>query len=592
MNRAYLGIIMFSICLSTASTHGALRTFKEHEVRRTQPLTGLWSFETAQQGTDTDGLPEKYSRTLFVPFAWEQVPGFENYRGKAWLKTTVHAVEDKALRIVFGGVSHTGTVYVDRVKYGSHYDAFTPWDVVVPGLESGAHELVVEVDNSFGENSALHFDNDYYSYGGITRPVELQLIPPLYIDRLFAKPVRKGDRWELEYRVRLKNWSGNEEAGDLALCINETRLCHEELRVKARGNEEISGSFAVPGVLPWSAENPVLYEIKVSLSRGGREVDDLVDRVGFREVKVEGADILLNGRPIRLRGVNRHEDHPLFGNAIPLEAMIKDLEIIRDLGCNFIRCSHYPNDMRFLDLCDEMGLYVWEESHARAVPFDQPKFLEQITSSTSEMVDWHFNRPSVIIWGCLNECASETPEGKEVYKHVIGLIRSLDSSRPVTFASNRLKRDICLDLVDIVSWNIYTGWYGSDLSSIESVLGGVLDWQHSDGCPGRGKPVIISEFGGGAIYGYRSPTHAKWTEEYQAELHDESLRIYLNHPKISGALIWQFSDIRVSPGFWYGRPRTANNKGIVDEYRRPKLSYDIVKKRMSDARKKWDEWCK
>jgi beta-glucuronidase len=588
MRRVYFLLIILSFSLAVYPCSGGLRTFKEHQVRRTQPLTGLWSFETAQDKGDKAGLPAEYSHTLYVPSAWEQVPGLENYRGTAWLKTTVRASEGKALRILFGGVSHTGTVYLDGVRYGQHYDAFTPWDVVVPGLESGEHELVVEVDNSFGEHSALHVDNDYYTYGGITRPVELQYVPALYIDRIFAEPVRKTDHWELNYRVRLKNWGKRDASGSLSLSVGEATLNHGEIKVKAHGTTEIKGTMAIPGILPWSAENPVLYYLKATLSDGERVVDDLIDRVGFREIKVQGADIMLNGRPIMLRGVNRHEDHPMFGNAIPLEAMVKDLAIIRDLGCNYIRCSHYPNDMRFLDLCDEMGFYVWEESHARALPFEQPRFLEQIGTSTAEMIDWHFNRPSIITWGCLNECASESPEGREVYKHVISIIKSLDSSRPVTFASNRNRRDICLDLVDIVSWNIYPAWYSSELDSIESYVNKILDWQYSEDCPGRGKPVIISEFGAGGIYGYRNPTHAKWTEEYQAELHEKSLDVYLNHPKINGVLIWQFCDVRVSPGWWYSRPRTNNNKGVVDEYRRPKLTYQVVKRKMMEAKEKWD----
>jgi beta-glucuronidase len=293
---------------------------------------------------------------------------------------------------------------------------------------------------------------------------------------------------------------------------------------------------------------------------------------------------MLNGKPLRLRGYNRHEDHPQFGCALPAEAMVTDLALLRDLGCNFVRTAHYPNDMRFLDLCDEMGVYVWEESHARNVEFKHPKFRQQIVDSTREMIEWHHNRPSVILWGCLNECESRTRSGRREYERVFQLMRSLDPSRPVTFASNRRDLDICLDLVDIVSWNRYDAWYGGEPENIEPAIRDILRWLHSPKSKGgRGKPVIMSECGAGAIYGCRHPNHAKWTEEYQAEVLDETLRVYLNHPDIVGVAIWQFCDCRVTRNRWSGRPRTMNNKGTVDEYRRPKLAYEVVKRRMHEA---------
>jgi beta-glucuronidase len=262
---------------------------------------------------------------------------------------------------------------------------------------------------------------------------------------------------------------------------------------------------------------------------------------------------------------------------------------MRDLGGNFVRTSHYPNDMRFLDLCDELGFYVWEESHSRNIDFNHPKFHEQITGSTREMIEWHYNHPAIVMWGSLNECQSETPEGHEVYRHVLGLIKQLDPDRPVTSASNRYQRDVTLEYVDIVSWNIYTGWYGRDLEGVGPFLDELLAWQDTTAAANaKGKPVIISEFGAGAIYGYRDPARPKWSEEYQSDLLEASLEVYLNHPAVMGVAIWQFCDIRVSEGWWYSRPRTMNNKGVVDQFRRPKLSYPVVRTKFMEARQRWD----
>jgi len=561
-----------------------LRTFVEHEARPVDSLCGLWEFTTKAERRDRAKLPKRYARRIHVPSAWETLPGLGNYRGRAWLRTTVDAAPDRALRLVFGGVSHTGTVFVDGRKVGHHYDAFTPWDVVVPGLSPGEHELVVEVDNSFGPHSALHIENDYYTYGGITRPAQAQYVPEVFIDKLFATPARRGSRWELAVRVRLRNWSKKRRTCRLVVALSDVVLDLGKVAVGAGRTREVRGLLPDLEVEPWSPASPSLYEAVVLLLDGDDVVDDLVDRVGFREIAVRGRKLLLNGSPLRLRGYNRHEDHPLFGNALPVEAMAHDLALLRDLGCNFVRTCHYPNDLRFLDLCAEMGICVWEESHARSVPFSHPRFRDQIAASTTEMVAWHHNCPAILIWGCLNECDSASSAGRREHARVLKLLKKLDPSRPVTFASNKAERDRCLDLVDIVSWNRYDAWYGGEPPDVEPALRRALRWLHSaKSRGGKGKPVILSEFGAGAIPGCRNPNHAKWTEEYQAEVLDESLRVYLNHPDVAGAAIWQFADVRVTRNHWGGRPRTMNNKGTVDEYRRPKLAYDVVRRRMHEA---------
>lgn len=568
-----------------------LRTFSEHKIRLVKAMDGLWQFTTDPERRDHSALPSEYSRSIYVPSAWEMLPGLEKYRGRAWFKTDIETKAKLSSRLVFGGVSHTGTVYIDGKKISSHYDAFTPWSVLIPDVGRGNHELTVEVDNSFGDHSALHVENDYMTYGGITRPVEIQFVPNVYIEKIFAIPRKSGKTWSLDVRIRLFNYSKSLQKRNLVINHGDQKLEFKEIKLNADIHTEISGTFKSVDALTWSPEKPSLYNIECVLMDGDEPVDDLIDRIGFREIKVKGKKIMLNGKSIRLRGYNRHEDHPQFGNALPLEAMINDLEIMRDLGCNTVRTSHYPNDMRFLDLCDEMGFMVWEESHSRTVDFDHPKFREQIIDSTVEMVEWHYNHPSIIMWGCLNECDSKTPEGKKAYEMVLKLLKKLDSSRPVTFASDKSMEDICLGMVDIVSWNIYTGWYGGKTEDIEPVIKERLAWLHSDKSHGgKGKPVILSEFGAGAIYGCRRSRGGHWTEEYQCDVLDETLRVYLNHPDIAGATIWQFCDVRVTDN-WSPtrRPRNMNNKGTVDEFRRPKLAYETVKKRMLEAADLYDK---
>lgn len=570
-----------------------LRNFDTHRIRPAQSLNGWWDFTLADDTPRAAKPPRDYDRSLHVPAAWETQPGLETYRGQAWLRTAIglEGGDTRAARFVFAGVSHTGTVFVDGKKVGGHHDAFTPWDVVVPGLAGGEHELAVYVDNAFGEQSALHKPNDYYTYGGITRPVELQLLPQVYLHRAAATPrAGRNGKWSLDVRVELRNWSRRALKRGVTVEVAGQVAELEPVTVPGRGEVAVVAKLTGLDVEPWSPDSPSLYFLETTLLDGDTPVDDLIDRVGFREVKVRGKKMLLNGQSVRLRGYNRHEDHPQFGNAIPVEAMIADLQILKDLGCNFVRTCHYPNDQRFLDLCDEMGFYVWEESHARSVDMDHPKFAEQIDASTREMVSWHHNHPSIIIWGILNECHSDKPEQKHHYERLLKIIKSADPSRPRSFATNRGDRDLCLELADIVSVNHYTGWYGQDLAGVEPAFKQFMKWLNSDASRGgKGKPVIVSEFGAGAIPGYRERHRAPWTEEYQCDVLDEELRVYLNHPQVVGAAVWQFCDVRVTPEKWWARrPRTMNNKGTVDQFRRPKLAYDTVRRRMYEAIGRWD----
>jgi beta-glucuronidase len=409
-------------------------------------------------------------------------------------------------------------------------------------------------------------------------------VPDVFIESMALTPVRSGKDWCLDARIVVRNISASSLARSLSFAVAGRGMEWKTVRLAARASKEFRGLVTGIKAVPWSVATPALYPATAVLSEEGRPVDDLIDRVGFREVRVSGRKILLNGKALRLRGYNRHEDHPLFGCSLPVEAMAHDLDIIRDLGCNCVRTSHYPNDMRFLDLCDERGVYVWEESHAWQTPFDQPLFKEQAAVNTLEMIGWHRNHPSIVLWGCLNECDTKSKAGRKMHACLLGLIKKTDPSRPATYAANHAEGDTCYGLADVVSWNRYDAWYTGGIAAVAPRLEKMLEWLHSPRSRGgSGKPVILSEFGAAGIYGNRQRNRTKWTEEFQSDVLDESLRVYLGHPDVCGALIWQFCDIRIDQNNWHNRPRCHNNKGTVDEYRRPKLCYDIVRRRMREA---------
>ena len=538
------------------------RLFHEHKIRPVTSLNGLWTLEIGGK---------RWPMT--VPGVWERIPELKDYRGEGDFVRTVEIETPGAYLLRFGGVSHTGTVFFDDEQVGRHYNAYTAFEVLLPHVEAGVHTLRVRADNRYETGMPLHVPNDYYTYGGLNRPVELHRLPDCRIERMAFSGARTGETsWQATVEVHLAaladtparelqvSVAGGSAGVDVPAMTAGSRLC-------------VTVTFPVEDVKAWDIGQGNLYDLTALLLSGGVPMDDLRDRVGFRTIEVKGRDILLNGRKIFLKGFNRHEDHGQFGSAFSLDAMMDDLHLIMGTGANSVRTCHYPNDPRFLDLCDTLGILVWEENHARAVDIHPENFGEVCAVVNEEMVHQHVNHPCIWVWGILNECETETEFGREVYRRQLEQLRALDPTRPVTFASCRFFTDICMDLPDVASFNIYPLWYHNE--PVAGYAKRLTDWMDTVGA--QDKPIIFSEFGAGAIPGFHDPfRRAKWSEERQCDILREQLTAILGMERVSGAYIWQFCDVRVAEEWANSRPRTMNNKGIVDEFRRPKMSYATV----------------
>ena len=555
-----------------------LRTFETSTLRRKTDLCGLWHLTAGS-----------FSQSAFVPGCVECIPGLENYRGISVYERKIMCAGNVVFS--FSGVSRFARVFLDGKELGTHEGPYTGFSVVAAALSAREHLLRVEADNRFGEESALSVPNDYMTYGGITRACMAEEVGNAFLSGLTLVPEGRDGHWSLRVRVR---------ANSILDPIDGTIRCEIGGHVFPLGGvcvpggafADIDETFDVPCAKSWSPEDPSMTPVRCVLSIDGTDADDLIERTGFRTVRVSGRKILLNDRPVRIKGFNRHEDHALYGCALPPAAMAADIQIIRSLGGNAVRTSHYPNDPYFLDLCDEAGILVWEESHARGLNRDQmlrPGFLPQSVQCVREMIQRDVSHPSIFIWGLLNECAADCSECVPIYERLVSLIRSLDPSRPVTSATCRPAAsvngktfrpapgysdgDATLHLYDVISFNCYPGWY-LDIPSDEYIMN-VRAWAEANG--GKDKPFIVSEIGAGAIYGFRSAARSKWSEERQADILREQLKGVLNDSDITGVFIWQLADCRVSDEWFASRPRTMNNKGITDEYRRMKLSCGTVK---------------
>ncbi len=543
------------------------RRFKQHFRRKVFNLDGIWDFVFLGdvQPDDIDDLV--YDERMAVPGCFDATPAYAGKRGLAAYRTWVTVTEASTYRLVLDGVHHWGRVYVNGQALYDHIGGFTQFRTPTVYLEPGAVEIVILVDNRLDyARTPLHLDYfDWYHFGGIARGVELHQLGSVWIDNV---RVITEDYARRRVRVTI-DYVASEEPVEVSVRVNS-----DPEVILAAGQTEVV--LTLDDTELWTPSAPHLHTLHVILGN-----DDMQIRFGIRQVRVASGQILINEQPVQLRGFNRHESHPQFGHALPDSLLIADMQLLRDMGCNFVRGSHYPQDNRFLDLCDEMGMLVWNEAtgwQQTEQHLTDPHYIDAQLTNIEEMVAAAYNHPSVILWGILNEGSSHIAACRPAYEQFLSRIRELDSTRPVTFASNHPFDDVCLDLADVISINCYPGWYGGTIDSIPNHLDSIV--AHIDQSGYADRPLLISEIGAGAIYGWRDVNQDRWSEQYQARLLDMVIRhMFVDRDRFAGLAIWQFCDIRTAEATHraLGRPRTFNNKGVVDEYRRPKQAYEVVK---------------
>ena len=553
-----------------------MRLFKTSDVRESVSLDGLWDFITVTEpGKDTAEavLGAKDWDCMCVPFCWNCVPKYFKYEGVAWYKTEFVS-KSEFYEIVFENIQIYAEIFIDGQKVKQHYGGFLP--ISVYGTGKGKHSLMVRVDNTHNDVNTIPLSRvDWFHYGGISGSVVLT-----YFDSAFIKKHR------ISYELK-----------------NNTASCVAEFMIEGtyNGNCEIFADnilvhkmqvqtgknvakFQLDEVERWDVDNPRLYYIQIKI-----ECDDIIERIGFRTIEVKDNEILLNESPVTIKGVNRHNEHPDFGFSMPFSFIKKDVDIIKNMGCNFIRGSHYPNPRELLDYLDQIGILFWEE-----IPmwgYGEAALSDALTKERGllmhqEMIERDFHHPSIVFWGLHNEIATDTKPGYDITKCFYDHIKKLDDSRPITFATCRIDTDTALEFADVIAMNIYPGWYGghNPADECEDVARRIINHVKETG--NENKPILISEFGAGGIYGENSFYNAKWTEEYQSEVLENTIAGFMKHKEINGVIIWQYCDMRSSFELELTRPRSFNNKGMVDEYRRPKSVYFTVKKLFDNIKTK------
>ena len=557
------------------------RLFDEHILRKTVSLDGFWNFKTDEKDI---GKEEKWFKGLknsaiaSVPSVWNIESGLLSYEGVAWYQKKVYLAKGTA-KLCFDAVLTEADVWFDNDYLGYHYGGFSEFGFIINNIEEGYHTVTVRVRNIFDKQSIPQEKVDWYHYGGITRSVRIEYLKGISILSNRFKYTLNDDLTKANcyFEAEIYNAEDKEISDEIEFYLGNKKVYSENITLKPFETKTIlSKEFFEENIRLWDEGKPELYDIKVLSS-----CDDLLDRTGFRKIEVKNSKIFLNGREIELRGVNRHEEHPEFGFAFPQSLMKRDIDIILDLGCNTIRGSHYPNSKAFVDMLDSYGILFWSEIPIWGGGFSQEALGDDVVVNRGlemhrEMLEFYYNHPSIIIWGMHNEILTATDEALQMTKKYYSFLKENGGNRIVTYATDKPMDDICLEYCDVISINQYFGWYYGDKHSWDEFLADFEERREKLGLSDI--PVIMSEFGCAAIYGEHTFDNIHWTEEYQAELLSYCVNAFHNHPMMAGFYIWQYCDMRTCLQAGLNRARGFNNKGIVNEYRKPKSAYFAIKK--------------
>lgn len=556
------------------------RIFKEHYIRKTELLNGDWKFSVDKDDVGVNqqwfvDFPTDY-RFVNVPSCWNLELDLADHFGIAWYSKEFFC-EDCYLQIEFGAVSGLAMVYLDGEKLGEHYGGFTAFKFAKQ-VSSGMHTLTVRVDASSNKLNTIPLQEvDWYHYGGIIRSVEISKFTSPYITR-HRISYQLDDALlnaELKAVVELYNPTDNDTTVPVKIEIGKYS-CDSEVLVAAKSSAVFENNLTINSVKLWDIGNSQLYNLKIST-----DTDDIIDRIGFRKIHAHDKQIYLNNKPIFFKGVNRHEEHPDWGFAVPANITKRDIEIIKNLNCNIVRGAHYPQSKTLLDYLDREGIMFWSEIPMWGYPpqaLADPLTIERGLTMHKEMVEQYFHHPSIVIWGLHNEIFTESNEAYEITKTFSQYVRSQDNSRLITYATYRFDKDICLEFTDFVSLNYYMGWYTGTLDEwddfIKSIRGKMIEKGVGD------KPVVMSEFGCGALFGFDDFSHNKWTMQYQSDFVEKVIKLSMQEDGFCGTFVWQFADLTSDINI--NRARGFNNKGLLSEHRRPKTSYFTVKKLYSE----------
>ena len=504
---------------------------------------------------DFDAAP-----TMVVPGDWNsQNEKLFYYEGTVWYKKSFNVENYDAKKryyIHFGAVNYRADVYLNGKKLGVHVGGFTPFNFEMTHLlKEKDNFLIIKVDNKRAADEVPTLSTDWWNYGGITREVTVYELDQTFIE---------------DYKIQLTKNNNKEVSGYIQLNgknkgVQKVNLTIPELKINKTFTTDANGfvkvEFPVKRVTYWSDTNPKLYEVNIAIDK-----DKVTDKIGFRTIETKGKAILLNGEKIFLKGISIHEENVMRGGRA---WSIEDAKVLlgwaKELGCNYVRLAHYPHNENMIRVAEQMGILVWEEIPVYwTIQWTNPETYKKAETQLTELISRDKNRACSIIWSMANE----TPTSKERLTFLTNLAttaRKLDDTRLISAAledhgkkENKnimIVEDEFAKVVDVLSFNQYYGWYGGKIDNIKNIRWDIdID-----------KPVIISEFGAGALQGYHADKMTRWSEEFQELLYEETLPTLAKIHGISGITPWTLVDFRSPRRTLIPYQDGWNRKGLISE---------------------------
>jgi len=534
-----------------------------------EKANGWFLNRKAQSG---DAFPTEYDFSkapkLKVPGDWNtQRDSLFYYEGPIWYERDFSYQPKEKTRVFLhvGAANYHSWFWVNGTKVCEHEGGFTAFNCdVTAAVHSGANFVVAAVDNTRRQDNVPTLETDWWNYGGLTREVSLIEVPDHFID---------------QYDLHLSRGEGSVIEGWVHVVDAQpgAKVEVEIPELKAKATAEVSDGgraaihFDVKGLERWSPETPKLYKVEV---RTGQ--DSISELMGFRIVETRGTEILLNGKPVFLRGICIHAEAPYrTGRAYSDKDAETLLGWAKELGANFVRLAHYPHDETMLRAADRMGLLVWSENPVYwAVQFDNPKVLAKAEQQLDEEINTYRNHAAIILWSMANETPNTEARTRFITTEATRA-RELDPTRLITAAllvraegHTKIVDDPLGKALDVIGTNEYIGWYEQKPETADAT-----EWRVA-----YDKPMIMSELGGDAKAGLHGKDSERWTEEYQANIYRHQLGMLNRIPQLRGMSPWILMDFRSPNRPLFGIQDEFNRKGLISDQGQKKQAFFLLQK--------------
>jgi len=579
-----------------------------------QTLNSGWLFQKdpASQFA-VAALPPANWEKVSIPHTWnaadvlDDEPGY--YRGVGWYRKTIYvpaAWQNRRVDLYFEGANQEAEVYVNGQLAGRHAGGYAAFSVPISKLlrfekdGPAANEVVVKLTNAHNPDIPP-LSADFTFYGGLYRDVYLVAAHAVHFDldnyasagTFVTTPAVSAEAAEVAVRGAVANESGAARAVSVRTRITDREgrvVAEQRTKLRLGAGQKLAfrqtfGQLRRPHL--WSPADPYLYRVtSVVEETGSLVLDEVTNPLGLRWFRFDAdKGFFLNGQPLKLIGTNRHQDFPGLGNALPDALHARDVELIKEMGGNFLRVSHYPQDPAVLEACDRLGLLASVEIPVVNAITPSAAFTRTCQTMQTEMIRQGFNHPSVIVWAYMNEVllrlpaglTKDNPAGKAYLRQVAQLAQSLDSltrredparaTMLVCHGSFELYRAAgLLGIPQIIGWNLYQGWYSGELSGFPAFLD-----QHHRELPGT--PMLVTEYGADSDPRLHAlqPLRFDKTTEYANRYHQFYLKAILERPFVAGSTVWNLAEFN-SETRQEATPH-INNKSLLTADRQPKDAY-------------------